>query len=463
MDIGADPTSASVPDGKYHPPPYHVAAVYSKRAAEFSSTSEFRDSGLQRTNSSDSGFKTEQSIDSLNIVTHRSSPSRDSGRGPSIEPPSHPSHPSNPSIQSIESMEPTSRISVNPSSSSTQSTDPSNASTHPCTESIHRISAHPSLSAEQDTPLALKRATYIIESNPEVRKSAMEPEAGGELQSVAALRQAAREVFLSASPKASPIPAHKHSKFRMDPSGVAGIPLSAANVVGLPISGSTSENSLPPTTKQSSRLLPPPKYSGGGNIGSPSPSAATGSTSRIPLASHNRLPSGLLRQSSNLSTGSSSHADEQEPVRRKEQPEAGPKLSAHLSASRIPAPQIHVGSSHPSPSTRSNQSKSYSSLPPRMATPTHSNSTHSASTPCSNNNYHEPHLKTAGSAGTRIPLPKGNTKEASGSSKLGPSPVGSRIPTRLPTPTSATSNASLRAKSSLTSPVPLTWSSPRLN
>jgi len=297
-----------------------------------------------------------------------------------------------------------------------------------------------------------------------VTKSENESEAGIDLQSVAALRQAAREVFLSASPKASPLPAHKHSKFRMDPSGITGTPLSAANVVGLPVS-STSENSLPPTTKQSSRLLPSPKYSGGGNITSPSPAAPTGISSRIPLASHNRLPSGLSRQTSNLSSGSSSHPDEQEPIRRKEQPETAPKLSAHHSASRIPAPQIHVGSSHPSPlpSNRSNQSKSFSSLPPRMTTPTHSNSAHSALTPCSNNNYNESHFKTTGSAGTRIPLPKGNAKDPASLPKSGPSPVGSRIPTRLPTPTSATPNVSLRAKNSLTSPVPLTWNSPRFN
>jgi len=449
---GADLVNTCVPDGKQQPPPYHVAAVYSKRAAEFSPAPEFKNSGLQRTNSNDSGFKVEQYTDPSKTSIHRSSPSRDSGRGPSIEPPSHAP---NPSIQSAEAIESASRNSDPP--------------IQPCVESIHRISVRPSHLTEQDTPLAIKRATYIIESNLEDIKSENEPESGSELQSVAALRQAAREVFLSASPKASPLPAHKHSKFRLDPSGVAGIALSAANVVGLPSvssssSSSTSENSLPPTTKQSSRSLPPPKYSGGGSAGSVSPAPPAGVTSRIPLASHNRLPSGLMRQASNLSSGSSSHPDEQEPIRRKEQPEAAPKLSAHSSASRIPAPQIHAGPSHPSPlpSNRSNQSKSFSSLPPRMTTPTHSNSAHTASTPCSNNNYNnESHLKSTGSTGstgTRIPLPKGNS-----SSKSGPSPGGSRIPTRLPTPTSASSNASLRTKNSLTSPVPLTWSSPRLN
>jgi len=264
---------------------------------------------------------------------------------------------------------------------------------------------------EQDTPLTLKRATYIIETADESDgsggSSAMakpNDADGGELQSVAALRQAAREVFLSASPKASPIASHKQSTFRKD-SGCSAAPLSAANVVGLPLTLS-SENCLPPI-KQG--RLPPPKYhfNAAGSAGSsshspPSPLPLPAATSRIPLASHNRLPSGLLRQTSSISSGSSSHPDEPELRKPEAAPTVLPKLSAFHSTSRIPAPN------HVQVQVTPNQSKSFSLLPPppprMLATPT-----------------------PATGSGTRIPV---------ASFKAGPSPV-SRIPTRLPTPTSS--------------------------
>ena len=60
------------------------------------------------------------------------------------------------------------------------------------------------LDKEKATPL--KRATYIVDRSP-TNGEAEEP---GDLQSVAALRQAARKVFL-ASPRESPLPTHKQS------------------------------------------------------------------------------------------------------------------------------------------------------------------------------------------------------------------------------------------------------------
>lgn len=400
------------------PPPYHVAAVYSKRAAEFNQAT-----NLPRTQSTDSGF----TVDGTSGERRDSSPSRDSGRGPSIEP--------------LED-------NVQPSGSP-GSVQPVVAAKRPIDLPLNGNL----LEKEKMTPLALKRATYIIENNSlSPTNGAEEAEETGDLQSVAALRQAAREVFLSASPRESPLPAHKQTSWDVPLSvhtsngSSSSSTLSAAHVVGLPPAGNaTSENGSQPTKIQG--RLPPPKYHVTNNsngfrdtpteLKSPPPANAS---SRIPLSSHNRLPSGLPRQLSNLSNSSQLDG----PIVNKSAPLLPPKqrdtptpptLQPKLSSSRIPPPQVHTPVVT-TPLTPLSLKTNFSPLPvhsARMVTPT---TTPVTST--TNNNDFEANqtnkISLGQSLSTRIPLPKyslaGDVKNA------GISP-GSRIPTRLPTPTTS--------------------------
>ncbi|KAI9558210.1 hypothetical protein GHT06_014963 [Daphnia sinensis] len=395
------------------PPPYHVAAVYSKRAAEFNHAT-----SLPRTQSTDSGF----TVEGTSGERRDSSPSRDSGRGPSIEPLEDNEQPSgSPApVQSVVAAKRPVDLPLNGSLAD----------------------------REKMTPLALKRATYIIDNGLSPNDGNEAVEETGDLQSVAALRQAAREVFLSASPKESPLPAHKQTSWDVPLSvhttNGSSNTLSAANVVGLPPAGNSSENvgQQPPAKIQG--RLPPPKYHVTSNgfrdtsaeLKSPPPASTS---SRIPLASHNRLPSGLPRQLSNLSNSSlldgpivNKPAPLLPPKKRDSPPP--PTLQPKLSTSRIPPPQVHTPVLA-SPLTPLSLKTNFSPLPvhnARMVTPTTT-----PITPTSNNNDFEANQtnKTTPSQPltTRIPLPK---YSASDISKTGVSP-GSRIPTRLPTPTTS--------------------------
>ncbi|XP_057379776.1 leucine-rich repeat-containing protein 7-like [Daphnia carinata] len=398
---------------KQQPPPYHVAAVYSKRAAEFNHAT-----SLPRTQSTDSGF----TVEGTSGERRDSSPSRDSGRGPSIEPLEDNAQPSG---------------SPGPAQSVVAAKRPVDL---PLNGSL--------ADREKMTPLALKRATYIIDNSLSPNDGTEAVEETGDLQSVAALRQAAREVFLSASPKESPLPAHKQTSWDVPLSvhttNGSSNTLSAANVVGLPPAGNSSENGgqQPPAKIQG--RLPPPKYHVTSNgfrdtsaeLKSPPPASAS---SRIPLASHNRLPSGLPRQLSNLSNSSlldgpivNKPAPLLPPKKRDSPPP--PTLQPKLSTSRIPPPQVHTPVLA-SPLTPLSLKTNFSPLPvhnARLVTPTTT-----PLTPTTNNNDFESNqsnkITPSQPLTTRIPLPK---YSASDISKTGVSP-GSRIPTRLPTPTTS--------------------------
>lgn len=370
------------------PPPYHVAAAYSKRAAEFNHAA-----SLPRTQSTESGFTVEGE-------KRDNSPSRDSGRGPSIEP----------------------------------------LEDNPVTKRPLEIPLNDN-ALEKATPLALKRATYIIDRSLSPTNG-ITAEESADLQSVAALRQAAREVFL-ASPRESPLPSHKQSVWDAPIHSSNGpSTLSAAHVVGLPPAGSvTSENTVQQPKIQG--RLPPPKYHVTSNgfrdvpaeLKSPPPSTAS---SRIPLSSHNRLPSGLPRQSSNVSSSTDGSAISKAtpilPPKIRDPSPPPPTLLPKLSTSRIPPPQVHTPTA--APLTPLSTKTTFSPLPvhsARLVTPI------TPTTPNNNDLDANQSNKTTSSTqlGTRIPLPKYST--ASEVSKAGPSPV-SRIPTRLPTPTSTGSS-----------------------
>lgn len=425
----ASPSDIPEPVKQQQPPPYHVAAAYSKLAAEF-----HPQSPLPRTQSTDSGFTVDGVAGSKQAVTvlagavppvgeseHKrdSSPSRDSGRGPSIEPLEEPT---------------------------TSNSSPPIAQPLPVKRPVD-LPLNGLLDTDKVTPLMIKRATFIVESSPS--SPPRSEDETGDLQSVAALRQAAREVFL-ASPKQSPLPSHKPAWEVGAPhhhSTTSSVPLSAANVVGLP------EQTTPTTTgtKVSGRL-PAPKYhlpstvttSNGyrsnNNETTPSselksPLTSLAASSRIP-----RLPStGLSRQSSGLPvtpqlSGNDSPAPQLPPKQQSSPPVDPPALQPKLSltSSRIPPPQVHTPVLSP-PSSRS----SFSPLPvhsARLVTPTAS----VAPAPAINNNDESP--LNPKSLSTRIPLPKYSSAEIIAAvpvkSVAGPSPV-SRIPTRLPTPTSS--------------------------
>lgn len=413
---------------KQQPPPYHVAAAYSKRAAEFNQAV-----SLPRTQSTDSGF----TVDGTPVEKRDSSPSRDSGRGPSIEP------------LEDNNAQPT-------GNSTSQTVQPVVTPKRPIELPVNGNS----LDKEKATPLALKRATYIIDRSLSPTNGTEQVDESADLQSVAALRQAAREVFLSASPRQSPLPAHKQSVWDVplppttSTTSNGSSALSAANVIGLPSAGHlSSENGVHQQPQQPAKIqgrLPPPKYhvtttttSSTSNgfrdapteLKSPPPANAS---SRIPLASHNRLPSGLPRQLSNLSTSSQLDGPSKPaptlPPKQKDSPPP-PTLLPKLSTSRIPPPQVHTPAIN-SPLTPVSSKATFSPLPvhsARLVTPV----TSPAPTPTNNNEFEvNQSNKTISSSQlpgtTRIPLPKYSVADVG---KAGPSP-GSRIPTRLPTPTS---------------------------
>lgn len=391
------------------PPPYHVAAVYSKRAAEFNHAT-----SLPRTQSTDSGF----TVEGTPAEKRDSSPSRDSGRGPSIEPLEDNAQPSGSPVPAVVAAKRPIDLPLNGSLSDG-----------------HKM-----------TPLALKRATYIVDNSLSPNDGNEDVGETGDLQSVAALRQAAREVFLSASPKDSPLPAHKQTSWdvpiSVHTSNGPSSALSAAHVVGLPPAGNPSENGGQHQPAKIQGRLPPPKYHVASNgfrdtsseMKSPPPANAS---SRIPLASHNRLPGGLPRQLSNLSNSSlldgpivNKSAPILPPKKRDSSPP--PTLQPKLSTSRIPPPQVHTPVLA-SPLTPLSLKSNFTPLPmhsARMVTPT-------TITPTSNNNDFDVNQtnKTTPSQplNTRIPLPK---YSASDINKTGVSP-GSRIPTRLSTPTTS--------------------------
>jgi hypothetical protein len=404
------------------PPPYHVAAAYSKRAAEFNHAT-----SLPRTQSTDSGF----TVDGTSGERRDSSPSRDSGRGPSIEPLEDNGQPSGSSP-----VQPVVAAAKRP---------------------IDLPLSGNLLEKDKMTPLALKRATYIIE-NSSLSPANDAEEAEGDLQSVAALRQAAREVFLSASPRESPLPTHKPTSWDV-PLSVhtsngpsSSSPLSAAHVVGLPPPAGNAENGGG-QQQQASKIqgrLPPPKYHVASNntngfrdtpteLKSPPPANAS---SRIPLSSHNRLPSGLPRQLSNLSVNGSQLdgpiVNKPAPLLPPKQRDTPPTLQPKLSSSRIPPPQVHTPVVASTPLAPLTLKTNFSPLPvhsARMVTPT-------TTTPTTNNNDFEANQTNKSSSGqslsTRIPLPKYSVTDLK---NAGISP-GSRIPTRMPTPTLAATSIS---------------------
>lgn len=430
---------------QHQPPPYHVAAVYSKRAAEFNHAV-----SLPRTQSTDSGF----TVEGASGEKRDSSPSRDSGRGPSIEP--------------LED-------NVQPSGNVGQ--QPNNVAPKPIQRPIDLQLNGNLVDKEKATPLALKRATYIIDRSLSPTDGTEQPEESGDPQSVAALRQAAREVFLSASPKQSPLPAHKQSSVWdvAQPTTVSPLQssngpsnntstLSAAHVVGLPSAGDLSENAVQQQPTKIQGRLPPPKYHVTTNgfrdtpteLKSPPPASAS---SRIPLASHNRLPSGLPRQLSNLSNssqldGPTKPAPSLPPKQRDSPP---PTLLPKLSSSRIPPPQVHTPVLT-SPLTPVSSKTTFSPLPvhsARLVTPT------PPVTPTTNNNDFDANQsnKTSSSQlGTRIPLPKYSATDLS---KAGISP-GSRIPTRLPTPNSVLSVPKSKISADMTASPSLAAYTPRI-
>ena len=429
---------------KQQPPPYHVAAAYSKRAAEF------QHPGLPRTQSTDSGFtvvdgKTSApAVENGELQNRDNSPSRDSGRGPSIEP--------------LEEV-----------------TGPVAAAQPLLHQPVARRPTELALMATDDrtTPLMIKRSTFIIEkgvSPPGNENVAEENEA--DLQSVAALRQAAREVFLSASPRNSPLPSHKPSMWgevssstttTTNGNGIATSSLavmSAANVLGLPPTSTSSSSQDNSTAQMATKIqgrLPPPRYhlssstlgngfSTGEQLKSPTPSITTPtmSSTRIPMAAGNNR---LTRQTSNLSQdgGDMNNVPALPPKQPiKIESSAPPTLQPKLSTSRIPPPQVL------SPRT------SFSPLPvhtARLMSPVQNNNDNNTAaaaaatttiptTPVGFNptaaTPDQPSKSGLGGINTRIPLPKYSTGEIA-SSKSGPSPAAvSRIPTRLPTPTAST-------------------------
>ena len=439
---------------KHQPPPYHVAAVYSKRAAEFNGSA--FSSNLQRTNSTDSGLLLDTAVSKSvdggsSCADDGASPGRDSGRGTWVDPP----------------VVPDERIELPPS---VESIIPASVS-----------AAFLSSSMDKVTPLLIKRATFIVDtssSSPPGAPSSPDTtpdDADGGLQSVAALRQAAREVFWAASPRESPLPTHRQPtnavawdvSISSMTSPVKSPPLSAANVVGLPVGSMADANQK--AAKLPQGRLPPPKYHISNNSGngyrsadqmngnlpelkSPPPVTAT---SRIPLASHNRLPptGPMVRQTSNLSATSSSNLDTSSdsrnspvpilPPKKKEQydpapPTLQPKLSCSMSSSRIPSPQVHTPATPILSPVRNSTpvlGRSYgantsSALPAPLL---RSNST-------TNNNDNDIKSPTGvtGSASTRIPLPKFSSNVFDTppplGTKAGPSPSVSRIPTRMTSP-----------------------------
>ena len=419
LDLTASDTAA-----KQQPPPYHVAAAYSKRAAEFNHAANL----LPRTQSTDSGF----TVDGAAGGEKRdSSPSRDSGRGPSIEP-------------LEDTAQPTPAAAVAPIQPAAPPKRPIDLA----------LNGNGLLDKEKATPLMLKRATYIIDRSlsPTANGEAEEP---GDLQSVAALRQAAREVFLS-SPRESPLPTHKQSVWDVplpvhtSANGPTST-LSAAHVLGLPPAGNVSENAGQQQQQPANKIqgrLPPPKYhvpASNGFRDSPtellkSPPPANAS-SRIPLASHNRLPSGLARQLSNLSNSSQldSGPSINKPVLPPKQRDSSPPpptLLPKLSTSRIPPPQVHTPPV--APLTPLSTKQTFSPLPvhsARMVTPT----TTTPISPTTNNNDFDANQSnkslSSSQLNTRIPLPKYSAADINKvAAAAGPSP-GSRIPTRLPAPT----------------------------
>ena len=378
---------------KQQPPPYHVAAAYSKRAAEFQ-----HPGPLPRTQSTDSGFTVVDGKTSAAPIENGNdkrdnSPSRDSGRGPSIEP-----------LEEVVAPPP----------------PPPPAAARRPTE-LALTSAD-----DRTTPLMIKRSTFIIEkdTSPPNNENVTGEEVEADLQSVAALRQAAREVFLSASPRNSPLPSHKPSVWENSSSSAV---MSAANVVGLP----SQDHSTASQGVKIQGRLPPPRYhlSNGFSTATSgdqlkSPTMSTANTTRIPMAANNNR---LTRQTSNLSQDDAGGEMNNVPALPPKQPlktessAAPPTLQPKLSTSRIPPPQIL------SPKT------SFSPLPvhtARLLSPVQ---------PLSNDTAPKtPDQPPTGGVSTRIPLPKYST----GDNKnvvIGPSPAaGSRIPTRLPTPTAST-------------------------
>lgn len=423
---------------KQQPPPYHVAAAYSKRAAEF------QHPGLPRTQSTDSGFTVVDGKTSAPAVENGeqnrdNSPSRDSGRGPSIEP--------------LEEVTVTGPVAAQPVSH----------------QPVARRPTDLALMSTDDrtTPLMIKRSTFIIEKgvSPPGNENVADENEELNLQSVAALRQAAREVFLSASPRNSPLPSHKPSMWgevsssttTTNGNSVATSSLavmSAANVLGLPstsTSSSSQENSAAQMATKIQGRLPPPRYhvssstlsngfSTGEQLKSPTPSITTPtmSSTRIPMAASNNR---LIRQTSNLSQDGGDMNNvpalpPKQPV--KLESSAPPTLQPKLSMSRIPPPQVL------SPRT------SFSPLPvhtARLMSPVQNNNdsniaaTVVPTTPVGVTMAATPEQSSKpglGGINTRIPLPKYSTGDIAGS-KSGPSPAAvSRIPTRLPTPTAST-------------------------
>lgn len=413
-----DPEPSS---NKQQPPPYHVAAAYSKRAAEFAPAPS---GSLPRTQSTDSGFTAVDGVAGSKpseVDKRDMSPSRDSGRGPSIEPLEESQPPAAPQQQP-----PPPSVPLPPK--------------RPMDLPLNGL-----FDTDKVTPLMIKRATFIVESSssspPPV--SSEEP---ADLQSVAALRQAAREVFL-ASPKQSPLPSHRPSTNWDGQQN--NVPLSAANVIGLP-DNHHQQHTTPTTSTAVTKVtgrLPAPKYHAPSTIvpnnghrnnnetpTEPNKSSLPSSTSssRIP-----RLPStGLTRQLSGV-------ANDSAPALPPKQQSSSPPLdlppptllpkSSAAPTSRIPPPTVLSP-----PGSRA----SFSPLPvhsARLITPT-------SSVPPSaiNNNEESPSQLNSGklSGTTRIPLPKYSSTDVPvvvpvTKTIAGPSPSLSRIPTRLPTPTSA--------------------------
>lgn len=154
VSVGAvSPTSTEVK----HPPPYHVAAAYSKMAAEFGGTY----SNLYRTNSTDSGFIVEGS--KVENDKRDVSPGRDSGRGPSIEPleDAHATVAAPPpeAIVYQHSLSPCNeeeKVEESPVSVSSPSEQ-----LNPALVPAVLLAT----SADQATPLFIKRSTFILETN----------------------------------------------------------------------------------------------------------------------------------------------------------------------------------------------------------------------------------------------------------------------------------------------------------
>ena len=410
----AAPAQPQVVEPKQNPPPYHVAAAYSKRAAEFQ-----QPSPLPRTQSTDSGFTVDgasgsKSAAALDTEKRDSSPSRDSGRGPSIEPLEETVAPQ-PPVQQQQPLKRPVDLPLN---------------------GVQQLDA-----GEKITPMMIKRATFIVES----ASSPPSGEEAGDLQSVAALRQAAREVFL-ASPKQSPLPSHKPQPWDLgqhhSANSTATTPLSAANVVGLPDNSSAA-------MKVTGRI-PTPKYhlpgsvNGAGTTGTAEllKSPLGTASSRIP-----RLPSGLTRQTSGVASVSEPAPQLPPKQPQQQQPDLPPSLQPKLSlGSRIPPPQVQTPVLSP-PRT------SFSPLPvhsARLVTPTNNND----DSPL-NHNKSMTTTPTTAAPGTRIPLPKYSSADVK-VAVAGPSPV-SRIPTRLPTPTSGLpSRSKIAPADPATSPAPLT-------